>query len=130
MPVSRNWTICSIKNWWGHAVKYNRWLIGHHFSTVVVDQIPTLSMNELNWVRRFILLVDALYESNVKLILHTKEATEASQIFVVSDKEKEFAAHDEVFAFDRTVSRLQEMTSGAYLRKKWTGREDKKKQKK
>jgi len=95
-------------------------LMGQHFSTIVVDQIPTLTLNEINWVRRFILLVDALYESNVKLIFHTQQAAEATDIFPVADKEN--AVHDEVFAFDRTVSRLQEMTSQSYLRKKWTGR--------
>ena len=97
-------------------------VIGEHFSTVVVDQIPTLTLNELNWVRRFILLVDALYESNVKLILHCHEATQASDIFVVQDRESVVANHDEVFAFDRTVSRLQEMSSRTYLHRKWTGR--------
>lgn len=98
-------------------------LIGQHFSTVVVEYIPTLSIDHLNWLRRFILLVDALYESNVKIILHTSDAKEASDILVVENKED--SPFDEVFAFDRTVSRLQEMTSQNYLRKKWTGRERK-----
>ena len=97
-------------------------VIGHEFSTIVVDQIPTLTLNELNWVRRFILLVDAMYESNVKLVLHCQEATQASEIFVIDDKESTIANHDEVFAFDRTISRLQEMSSRSYLHRKWTGR--------
>ncbi|KAL7562558.1 hypothetical protein ACA910_015441 [Epithemia clementina (nom. ined.)] len=97
-------------------------VIGEHFSTVVVDRIPTLTLNELNWVRRFILLIDALYESNVKLILHCDEAKQASDIFVVENKAEVAANHDEVFAFDRTISRLQEMSSRSYLHRKWTGR--------
>ena len=31
--------------------------------------------------------------------------------------------HDEVFAFDRTRSRLEEMRSTAYLRKRWVGKD-------
>ena len=91
-------------------------VIGHHFHTVFVENIPILTLNELNWVRRFITFVDSMYESNVKLILHAK--TPANEIFQPETKTE----HDEVFAFDRTLSRLDEMASESYLRKRWSAK--------
>lgn len=92
-------------------------IIGKHFHTVFVDRIPVLTLNELNWVRRFITFVDSMYESDVKLILHGK--TIPSEIFQKPSHEDN--SHDEVFAFDRTVSRLEEMASRKYLTKRWAG---------
>ena len=61
--------------------------------------------------------VDSMYECNVKLVLHAK--TPAAEIFQrPTDKS---VVHDEVFAFDRTVSRLEEMASRKYLLKPWIG---------
>ena len=91
-------------------------VIGQHFHTVFVENIPILTLNELNWVRRFITFVDSMYESNVKLILHAK--TPVKDIFQPETKTE----HDEVFAFDRTLSRLDEMASEAYLRKRWSNK--------
>jgi predicted ATPase len=84
-------------------------IIGQHFHTVFVENIPILNLSQLNWVRRFITFVDSMYESNCKLILHAK--TDAKHIFQPEEKTQD----DEVFAFDRTVSRLEEMSSSAYL---------------
>jgi predicted ATPase len=88
-------------------------VIGHHFHTVFVEDIPVLTLDELNWVRRFITFVDAMYESHVKLILHSHVPMEG--IFQPASQTE----HDEVFAFDRTLSRLDEMSSGTYLRNRW-----------
>jgi len=103
-------------------------LIGQHFHTVFVEQIPRLSINELNWIRRFITFVDSMYESNVKLILHTAQSnTPMNELLQLDDnrsgddKNKGKLVHDELFAFDRTISRLQEMASQTYLQKRWTG---------
>jgi peroxisome-assembly ATPase len=120
-------------------------VIGQYFHTVFVENIPgNLTLNEMNWIRRFIIFVDAMYESHVKLILQTK--TPISEIFtpstspakqdhqqqeqhlqvaasavVASRKDKAASHYDEVFAFDRTLSRLQEMSSQTYLQKRWKG---------
>lgn len=91
-------------------------MIGQNFHTVFVGNIPILTMNELNWVRRFIIFVDSMYESRVKLVLHAKTAP--SDIFV---RPKDDHDHDEVFAFDRTRSRLEEMASQKYLQSRWAG---------
>jgi protein AFG1 len=92
-------------------------VIGQNFHTVFVDRIPTMSRNEVNWVRRFIIFVDSMYECHVKLIIHAK--TEPDGIFQVDLAD---AACDEVFAFDRTRSRLEEMRSQQYLQKRWAGK--------
>jgi predicted ATPase len=92
-------------------------LIGHHFHTVFVEDVPKLSLNEINLVRRFITFVDAMYECHVTLIIHAE--TNMNDIFKV-DLENQHC--DEAFAFDRTRSRLEEMGSDEYLKtngKKW-----------
>lgn len=92
-------------------------LIGEQFHTVFVEQIPVLTLDEINWVRRFITFVDSMYESNVKLILQAK--TEPHSIFQPGDSAA--SQHDEAFAFGRTISRLDEMGSQKYLQKRWAG---------
>lgn len=91
-------------------------VIGQNFHTVFVEGIPRLNRNQVNWVRRLIVFVDSMYESQVKLIVQAR--TEPDGIFTV-DLEDE--STDEVFAFDRTRSRLEEMRSQKYLQKRWAG---------
>lgn len=91
--------------------------IGQTFHTVFVERIPVLSINEINWIRRFITFVDAMYESKVKLILHAK-TTSTEILSRTADQGK---IHDEFFAFDRTISRLEEMQSQRYLQQRWAG---------
>jgi predicted ATPase len=91
--------------------------IGQTFHTVFVERIPVLSINEINWVRRFITFIDAMYESKVKLILQASTAPGD----ILSRSSELGAVHDEFFAFDRTVSRLEEMQSERYLKQRWAG---------
>jgi predicted ATPase len=91
-------------------------VIGQNFHTVFVENVPKLTLNEVNYVRRFIIFVDSMYESNVKLIIQA--ATKADEIFEVDITNQ---VCDEVFAFDRTRSRLEEMASTQYLQKRWSG---------
>ena len=94
-------------------------VIGQNFHTVFVENVPKLSLNEINYVRRFIIFVDSMYESNVKLIIQA--ATKADDIFEVDITNQ---VCDEVFAFDRTRSRLEEMSSAKYLKTRWSGATD------
>jgi cell division protein ZapE len=80
--------------------------IARSFHTLVLDDIPRLSDLHRNEAKRFILLVDTLYDNGVKLI--ASAATEPDQLFQVGDGY-------EVFEFRRTASRLVEMRSAAYL---------------
>jgi len=72
-------------------------VIGQNFSTLYVYGIPTMTVNEINWLRRFITLVDSMYECKVRLVLQTA-ANSVEEIFTVEDKES--YQQDEVFAFD------------------------------
>ena len=94
-------------------------VIGENFHTVFIEDIPALAMNDVNLVRRFIVFVDTMYECHVKLIVHA--ATMPDEIFKV-DLDNKYC--DEVFAFDRTRSRLEEMGSDEYLKSRWVGKTD------
>lgn len=56
-------------------------VIGQHFHTVFVEDVPQLNRNQVNWVRRFIIFVDSMYESNVKLIIYA--ACQPDKLFQV-----------------------------------------------
>ena len=96
-------------------------VIGQQFSTVIVYGIPKMTVNEINWLRRFITFVDSMYEWKVRILLQTN-ADSVEEIFQVEDKES--FQQDEVFAFDRTRSRLGEMSSTKYLSSQWLGISD------
>jgi protein AFG1 len=101
-------------------------VIANNFSTVFCHHIPKLTVNELNWLRRFITFVDTMYELKVTLILHTAQPVDSvSDLFSV-EGDKTSYSQDEVFAFDRTLSRLEEMSSPKYLKSQWLGGSKKK----
>lgn len=97
-------------------------VIGQQFSTVFLYGIPQLSINELNWLRRFITFVDTMYELKVRLLIQTN-AGSLEEIFTV-EGDKQSYSFDEVFAYDRTLSRLKEMATAKYLSGKWMGDKD------
>lgn len=78
--------------------------IAHAYHTVIVVGIPKLGPDNRNEAIRFTKLIDALYENNVKLF-----ATAAAE------PEALYKQGDGAFEFERTVSRLAEMQSAAYM---------------
>jgi cell division protein ZapE len=78
--------------------------IAHAFHTVIVDDIPLLTRDRRDVARRFINLVDALYDNRICLIASAAAKPEAIY--------PEGSGAD---AFQRTASRLTEMRSEAYL---------------
>lgn len=80
--------------------------IAEHFHVVVVDDIPVIKPEERNEAKRFINLVDALYDQKVKLI--ASAAAEPDQLYKAEQGR-------EAFEFARTVSRLIEMRSTDYM---------------
>jgi cell division protein ZapE len=80
--------------------------IAERFHTVLVDRIPVMSAAERNEARRFIILIDALYDMRVKLV--ASAAAEPEALFAGPDGA-------EAFEFARTASRLFEMRSADYL---------------
>jgi len=96
-------------------------VIANNFSTVFCHNVPKLTINELNWLRRFITFVDTMYELKVTLILHTAQPIDTIQDMFSVEGDKQSYSQDEVFAFDRTLSRLEEMSSPKYLKSQWLG---------
>src|SRR5271168_736537 len=80
--------------------------IAQRFHTLVIDRIPALAENERNEAKRFIILIDALYDMRVKLIASAD-----------GEPETLYRGRDgaEAFEFARTASRLYEMRSADYL---------------
>jgi cell division protein ZapE len=78
--------------------------IARRFHSVFIVGIPRLGPENRNEAARFVTLIDALYEHKVKLIA-TADAVPADL----------YAKGDGRFEFERTVSRLIEMQSQAYL---------------
>ncbi|CAE7496739.1 CALB1 [Symbiodinium pilosum] len=70
-------------------------------------------MQERDQVRRFITLIDSLYECHTKVVCTAE--LDPIPLFYVSEEERKTSIADEIFAWDRTVSRLMEMQSTAYL---------------
>lgn len=78
--------------------------IADAFHAVVVKDIPRLVPQQRNEAKRFVTLIDALYERNAKLIC-TAAAPPAEL----------YPAGDGSFEFERTASRLVEMQTPEYL---------------
>lgn len=80
--------------------------VARAFHTVILSDIPVMGPDNRNEAKRFITLVDTLYDSHVKLI--ASAAAEPQDLYTATEGR-------EAFEFDRTVSRLIEMRSSEYL---------------
>ncbi len=80
--------------------------IARQFHTVVIDSIPVLAPAQRNEARRFITLIDTLYDRHVKLIASAE--AEPAELY-------QGAKGREAHEFARVASRLIEMRSTAYL---------------
>jgi cell division protein ZapE len=78
--------------------------IAEAFHTVFLEDVPRLTPSRREEARRFVTLIDALYEAKTRLI-------------VLADAEpvKLYPDGDGAFEFERTASRLQEMRSASWL---------------
>ncbi|PIP81073.1 MAG: cell division protein ZapE [Gammaproteobacteria bacterium CG22_combo_CG10-13_8_21_14_all_40_8] len=74
------------------------------YPTILVSEIPTLQDLDASAVRRFIALVDELYEHNIKLIISAEKPAENL-----------YQGEQLAFEYQRTLSRLTEMQSSTYL---------------
>jgi cell division protein ZapE len=75
-----------------------------HFQALVLDGVPRLGPDNYDVARRFITLVDALYEHRVKLVASADAAPD--QLYQRGEGAK---------AFERTASRLEEMQGQEWL---------------
>ncbi|KAJ1678807.1 ATPase, partial [Spiromyces aspiralis] len=106
------------------------------FDTIMLTGVPLMSMKDRNEARRFITLLDALYENHIGLVMSSEtaiadifnaraydagEAVEQSSgpHSMLADTDVDpaslssplFTGEEEVFAFHRAVSRLMEMST-------------------
>lgn len=74
------------------------------FDTLLLSDIPQLQAEHRNEAKRFVTLIDILYEHKIKLICTAQVSAD-----------KLYLAGDGAFEFKRTVSRLIEMQSKSYM---------------
>ena len=87
--------------------------IADHYDTVFIDHTPVLDQTRRNPAKRFILLVDTLYDRHIRLFI----SAEAPPQGLYQGR----PGVTEAFEFDRTASRLIEMQSREWL-DAWTER--------
>ncbi len=78
--------------------------IAGRYDVVFLARVPRMTREMRNQAKRFVTLIDALYEHKVKLICSAE-----------SPVEELYAEGEGAFEFERTISRLHEMQSEAYL---------------
>ncbi|XP_034248877.1 putative ATPase N2B [Thrips palmi] len=106
------------------------------FHTIFIRDIPQLSLKKKSEARRFIMLIDTLYDHRVRIVVSSDAPLKSMFVSdASSDVDDEsrllmddlgiskgsenasaniFTGHEEMFAFDRTISRLSEMQSAEY----------------
>lgn len=111
--------------------------ISKEFDAVILRNIPRLSLNRKPEARRFITLIDTLYDNKVRLICSAETSPRGlfstgaltenelqsnralmDDLGIQADSDKSrasiFTGEEELFAFSRTVSRLTEMQTEEY----------------
>jgi len=84
--------------------------IAERFNTLLLRGIPRLGPQKRDQAKRFVTLIDALYESKVNLICSAE--VPPTELYTEGDG---------AFEFERTVSRLMEMQSAEYMAKPHAG---------
>lgn len=81
-------------------------MLAHTYHTILIDEIPRMGPEKRNEARRFITLIDTLYDNTVKLVCSAD-----------APPEELYAQGDGAIDFTRTSSRLVEMQSADYMAK-------------
>ncbi|KAJ8027154.1 AFG1-like ATPase [Holothuria leucospilota] len=112
--------------------------ISREFDVIFIHQVPQMSLSMKTAARRFITMIDSFYDQKVKLVLSAE--VPAEELFVTGHLTQQdvednmvlmddlniqqgsdvslFTGEEEIFAFQRTVSRLVEMQTEEY----WTSK--------
>jgi cell division protein ZapE len=72
--------------------------IAESVKLLIIEDIPRLSRTNFNEAKRFVTLIDALYEAKVRVVASA-----------VDEPEKLYVEGTGAFEFERTASRLREM---------------------
>lgn len=120
------------------ADDYDR--MGKLFHTVIVRNIPQMTLKMKSEMRRFITFIDMMYDNRVRVVFSARVAVEELFKFNEDIEEEDidnnnddntllddlglnasegkrlslFTGEEEIFAFDRTVSRIIEMQTNQY----------------
>ncbi len=78
--------------------------MANRFHTIVLKGIPKMSEDMRNEAKRFMNLIDVLYEKKVNLVASAD-----------ADPDALYAAGTHTFEFQRTISRLAEMQTPEYI---------------
>lgn len=70
----------------------------HHFHTILLEGVPKLQSDQFNEAKRFITLIDIIYEHQIKLVISAEV-----------DIDNLYEKGEGAFEFKRTASRLDEM---------------------
>ena len=88
--------------------------IVRRYTTLFIDRIPRMGPEKRNEAKRFVTLIDAIYDTRTKLVCSADGEPDAL-----------YQSGDGSFEFERTASRLIEMRSEAYLHAEHTPDVDK-----
>ena len=78
--------------------------ISMHYHTILLDGVPRLTEDRRNEAKRFMTLIDTIYEHKVKLVMAAE-----------TPPHDLYRGDTHAFEFERTVSRLMEIQSNDYL---------------
>jgi len=78
--------------------------IAETFDTVMIENVPVMGPEQRDQAKRFVTLIDALYDAKVRVLISAAAEPEAL-----------YQSGDGSFEFARTASRLTEMRSRQYL---------------
>ncbi|XP_049446271.1 lactation elevated protein 1 homolog B [Epinephelus fuscoguttatus] len=107
--------------------------IAQHFDTVFIRHVPVLTLTLKDQARRFTTLIDSFYDNKVRVVLLAASPLDRLFVHTGGDNERDrqllddlglsgdaaehltlFTAEEEIFASQRTVSRLMEMQTESY----------------
>ncbi|KAK9884460.1 hypothetical protein WA026_007303 [Henosepilachna vigintioctopunctata] len=111
--------------------------LAQFFHTIIIRNVPQLSLKLRSATRRFINMIDTFYDSRIRIIvtsdvpitdLFSREKVDQSMddsrvlmddldLNKADARANVFTGDEEIFAFDRTISRLTEMLSHDYWKK-------------
>jgi cell division protein ZapE len=80
--------------------------LAHDYHTILIDRIPVMDYPERNAAKRFIALIDTLYDNAVKLMASAE--ADPMSLYLATEG-------NEANEFKRTASRLIEMSADSYL---------------
>uniref|UniRef100_I3K6H0 AFG1 like ATPase b n=1 Tax=Oreochromis niloticus TaxID=8128 RepID=I3K6H0_ORENI len=125
---------CTFDELCGRALGASDYLeMARLFDTVFIRRVPVLTLSMKDQARRFTTLIDNFYDKKVRVVLLADAPLDRLFVHTGGDDERDrqllddlglseeaaerltlFTAEEEIFAFQRTISRLMEMQTEAY----------------